>query len=228
MHPLLKFNDPALLQQALTHSSYANENPEVIVDNERLEFLGDAILNFLCGEYLYHQNPTMAEGEMTRRRAALVDEQQLAQFACVMGLARKIRLGQGVGRYQGVPNANLLSSAFEAVVGAYYLDRGCDINAVRELVIQFFDSVPETVLKERSALDPRNQFQTWVQKNLDARADRTYVTEKVGGQDHAPEFLAKLYVLGKLYGEGRGRSKKEAEREAAKDALDGLKADGQL
>ena len=124
-HKLLKFRDQKLLEQALTHSSYANENPGNS-HNERLEFLGDALLNFLSGEYLYLREPLLPEGEMTWRRSHLVDEQQLAKFAQEISLGQHLRLGKGLSQSGGDRNPNLLSSAFEAVVGAYYLDSNLD------------------------------------------------------------------------------------------------------
>jgi ribonuclease III len=222
MHELLKFNDENLLRRALTHRSYINEHPGEPGDNERLEFLGDAMLNFISGDYLYRRLPPMGEDEMTRRRAALVDEKQLAKFATIVGLDFRMRLGQGAIRDGGYQNPNLLSSTFEAVVGAYYLDRNRDVEAVRPLVEELFDSVAPDVVVTRSTIDFKNRFQEWVQANV-ADKPPQYVTEKVGGTDHAPEFVAKAYVGEKLYGVGRGKSKKEAEKRAAEDALMKLK-----
>ncbi|WP_448572859.1 ribonuclease III [Trichothermofontia sp.] len=227
MHKLLIFNDEKLLRRALTHRSYVSENPGELEDNERLEFLGDAILNFISGEYLYTIHPELDEGEMTRRRAALVDEKQLARFAVEVGLDFRMRLGQGTIRAGGFQNPNLLSSTFEAVIGAYYLDKNRDIEAVRPLVEELFDSVPEGVMTVRSNLDSKNKFQEFIQANGSTSLPR-YLTEKVGGTDHAPEFLAKVYVDDKPYGEGKGRSKKEAEKKAAEDALSKLKKRGLL
>ncbi len=227
MHKLLTFKDEKLLRQGLTHRSYINENPGEIGDNERLEFLGDAILNFISGEYLYQRHPEMGEDEMTRRRAALVDEKQLAKFAIEVGLDFRMRLGQGAIRDGGYQNPNLLSSTFEAVVGAYYLDRDRDIAAIRPLIEELFDAVPAGVVAVRSYIDPKNRFQEWVQANVAPTPPR-YITEKVGGTDHAPEFVSKVYVGDKLYGEGKGRNKKEAEKQAAEDALTKLKKRGLL
>ncbi len=227
MHKLLMFNDEKLLRRALTHRSYINENPGEGGDNERLEFLGDAILNFISGEYLYQLHPEIAEDEMTRRRAALVDEKQLARFAIEVGLDFRMRLGQGAIRDGGYQNPNLLSSTFEAVVGAYYLDKKRDIEALRPLVEQLFDSVPEGVMVVRSNIDSKNKFQEFVQAN-GATTPPKYVTEKLGGADHAPEFFSKVYVDGKPYGEGKGRSKKDAEKQAAEDAIAKLKKRGLL
>src|SRR6478672_1844584 len=130
MHKLLTFKDEKLLRLALTHRSYVNENPGEMEHNERLEFLGDAILTFLSGEYLYQRHPEMGEDEMTRRRSALVDEKQLARFATEIGLDLKMRLGKGAYREGGITNPNLLSSTFEAFIGAYYLDTQ-DMDKVR-------------------------------------------------------------------------------------------------
>ena len=227
MHKLLMFHNEKLLRQALTHRSYVNENPGETKDNERLEFLGDAILTFLSGEYLYQRHPEMREDEMTRRRSALVDEKQLARLAIEVGLDFKMRLGQGVISGGGFQNPNLLSSTFEAVIGAYYLDNNRNIEAVRLLIEQLFDSVAQELVVYRSNVDLKNQFQEFVQAN-GAITPPKYVTEKKGGADHAPEFSSKVYVGDQLYGKGTGRSKKDAERQAAEDALAKLRKQGLL
>ncbi|MBD2177309.1 ribonuclease III [Pseudanabaena sp. FACHB-1998] len=227
MHKLLIFNDEKLLRRALTHRSFVNESFDESGHNERLEFLGDAILNFISGEYLYEQNPEMAEDEMTRRRSALVDEKQLARFATEVGLDFRIRLGEGAKREGGYTNPNILSSTFEAVVGAYYLDNQRNIDILRPLVQQLFDSVPKDVMVVRSSIDSKNKLQEFVQANGETTPPK-YETEQVGGMSHAPEFLSKVYVNGKIYGEGKGRNKKDAEKEAAADALAKLKKRGLL
>jgi ribonuclease-3 len=225
MHKLLIFNDENLLRRALTHRSYANENPREPGHNERLEFLGDAILNFMSGEYLYQLQPEMDEDEMTRRRSALVDEKQLARFATEVGLDFRMRLGQGAIKDGGYQNPNLLSSTFEAVVGAYYLDHHRQLETLRPLIEELFDSVPKDIMVIRSGVDPKNKLQEVVQAN-GALTPPKYVTEKIGGADHAPEFMARVYVEGKVYGKGKGGSKKEAEKNAAHDALIKLKKRG--
>ncbi len=227
MHKLLMFHNEKLLRQALTHRSYVNENPGETKDNERLEFLGDAILTFLSGEYLYQRHPEMREDEMTRRRSALVNEKQLARLAIEVGLDFKMRLGQGVISGGGFQNPNLLSSTFEAVIGAYYLDNNRNIEAVRLLIEQLFDSVAQELVVYRSNVDLKNQFQEFVQAN-GAITPPKYVTEKKGGADHAPEFSSKVYVGDQLYGKGTGRSKKDAEKQAAEDALAKLRKQGLL
>jgi ribonuclease-3 len=207
------------------YRSYVNENTGESRDNERLEFLGDAILTFVSGEYLYQHHPEMGEDEMTRRRSALVDEKQLAKFATEVGLDFRMRLGQGAIRDGGYQNPNLLSSTFEAVIGAYYLDNNRNIEAVRPLIEQLFDSVPQGIAVVRSNVDSKNRLQEIVQAN-GAITPPKYVTDKRGGTDHAPEFISKVYVGGKAYGEGTGRSKKDAEKHAAENALAKLKKKG--
>ncbi|MBW4573881.1 MAG: ribonuclease III [Aphanothece sp. CMT-3BRIN-NPC111] len=222
MHKLLTFQDEKLLRRALTHRSYVSENPGEGEDNERLEFLGDALLNFLSGEYLYHRHPKITEGELTRKRSALVDEKQLAKFAIEVGLDLRMRLGKGAILDGGFQNPNLLSSTFEAVVGAYYLDNNSNIEAVRTCVEALFDAVPDTIVVSLSTVDAKNRFQQWVQTNISPTPPK-YVTVSAGGASHAPVFIAKVFVGEKEYGVGKGRSKKEAEKQAAEDALAKLK-----
>lgn len=225
MHELLIFKDDKLRQRALTHRSYVNENPECIGHNERLEFLGDAILTYISGDYLYQQYPEMSEGEMTRQRSALVDKKQLARFAVEIELESKIKVGEGMVSSSSYQNERLLSSTFEAIVGAYYLDNNRDVKILRPLVEKLFNSVPKAVFVERSSKDPKNQLQEYVQADS-AEALLEYVTERIGGTDHEPEFVSRVYIDGVLYGEGKGCSKKAAEREAARDALARLKKRG--
>ncbi|MEH2436218.1 MAG: ribonuclease III [Nostoc sp.] len=228
MHRILIFKNEKLLRQALTHRSYVHENPGEGEHNERLEFLGDALLNFLSGEYLYSCHPEMGEDELTRRRSALVDEKQLAKFAEEVGLDFRMRLGKGAIRDGGFQNPNLLSSTFEAVLSAYYLDNDSNIEAVRAIIEPLFDSVdPKHIVVSRSNVDSKNRFQEWVQRNVTPNPPK-YFTEQIGGPSHAPEFIAKVLVDEKFYGEGKGRNKKDAEKAAAEDALDKLKKQGLL
>ncbi|MHC5610625.1 MAG: ribonuclease III [Nostoc sp.] len=227
MHELLIFKNEKLLRQALTHRSYVNEHPGEGEHNERLEFLGDAILNFLSGEYLYKKHGEKGEDELTRRRSALVDEKQLAKFAKEVDLDFRIRLGIGAIRDGGYQNPNLLSSTFEAVLGAYYLDNGSNIEVVRAIVEPLFNSVPENLVVSRSNVDSKNRFQEWVQSHVTPNPP-IYETEQIGGPSHAPKFVARVLVDGKEHGTGTGRNKKEAEKDAAEDALTKLKKQGLL
>jgi ribonuclease III len=218
MHKLLIFNDEKLLYQALTHRSYINEHFGTAGDNERLEFFGDAILSFISGEYLYNRHPQMGEGEMTRRRAVLVDENQLAKFASEVGLESQMRLGNGARLEGGSRSPNLLSSTFEAIVGAYYLDKGCNIEAIRYSIYELFDSVHQGASIGNFTIDPKSEFQIFVQKNGTGTLPK-YVTERIGGEDHRPEFSSKVYIGDILYAEGKGGNKKQAQKQAAELAL---------
>lgn len=224
MHQLLIFHNEKLLRQALTHRSYVNENPGE-EHNERLEFLGDALLTFISGEYLYTRYRDIAEDEMTRRRSALVDEKQLAKFAVEVGLDFRMRLGRGAIQDGGFQSPNLLSSTFEAVVGAYYLDCHSNIEKIRPIIQDLFDSVPPAIMEIRSNVDSKNRLQEWVQAKFGSVLPK-YITERIGGQDHAPEYLAKVFVGDQVYGYGKARGKKEAEKQAAEDALSNLKKQG--
>mgnify|MGYP001800079153 CR=1 FL=1 len=237
MHKLLQFQDETLLRRALTHRSFINENPEADGDNERMELLGDTLLTFVCGEYLYQLKGEIKEDEMTRRRATLVDEKQLAKYATEVGLDFRMLLVQGAIREGGYHNPRLLSSTFEAVVGAYYLDKNRNIEAVRPLLEKLFKGVDKDIApvraregiaqQIRSKIDPKNQLQAFVQAN-GAKTPPKYVTEQIGGTDHAPEFHSRVYVDGVLYGEGRGSSKKKSEKRAAEDAIAKQKKQGLL
>jgi len=224
MHQLLNFRNEKLLRQALTHRSYVNENPGEL-HNERLEFLGDAILNFISGDYLYRLDPEMEEDEMTRRRSALVDQKQLAKFATEVGLDFRMRLGRGAMRDGGFQSPNLLSCTFEAVVGAYYLDQERNIEAIRPIIEDLFESVPKTIVETRSNIDAKNRLQEWVQSNVGPILPK-YVTKRIGGLDHAPEYRATVLVQDELYGKGEACGKKEAEKRAAQDALSKIKQRG--
>ncbi|NEO84712.1 MAG: ribonuclease III [Spirulina sp. SIO3F2] len=226
------FHNPQLLRQALTHSSYHKENPEAGPDNERLEFLGDAILTFLCGEFLYQRNSTIDEGEMTRLRTALVNGKQLAKFARVFNLDKRLYLGVGVERSNGRQNPRLLGSAFEAVVGAYYLDCDSDIQPVRDWVWPLFERVTKELFVdgERSlrsmqsqAVDYKSLLQEKVLADLELNPDREpprYHTKRIAGTDDAPVFQSMVTIAGMPVGTGQGSSKKAAEKAAAQDALE--------
>ncbi|EKQ67920.1 ribonuclease III [Leptolyngbyaceae cyanobacterium JSC-12] len=217
---LPRFQNSALLQQALTHRSYVNEHPSETLHNERLEFLGDAVLNFLSGEFLYKRFPEKPEGELTPLRASLVDASQLAKFAIALELGTQLRLGRGAEQDGGRTNPNLLSSAFEAIVGAYFLDTGSDIHLVRMYVVPFFESVVDTLEVIAPAINYKSRFQEWAQANH--RENPTYAIAHESGPDHAKTYVTEVFVNGKFYGRGTGRKKQDAEKDAARDALDRL------
>ena len=215
---LPKFQKPSLLQQALTHRSHINENPG-LEDNERLEFLGDAVLNFVSGNFLFWRYPDQPEGKLTALRSQLVDQTQLAKFAIALDLGTQMRLGKGADRDGGRTNPNLLSSAFEAVIGAYFLDCNSDVAKVRQYVEPFFESVCDRTLAI-ATINFKSQFQEWALAN--GSDNPQYVILSESGPDHDKKFLAEAQVSGKAYGCGVGNKKQEAEKNAAKNALEKL------
>jgi ribonuclease-3 len=219
------FQDASLLQRALTLRSYIFENPNSGEDNERLEFLGDAVLNFLSGEYLYRRYPEMSEGEMTSWRSRLVDKPQLAEFATELGIGKWMRLSKGAETDGGRTSSSLLSDTFEAIIGAYFLDSG--IEAVRDFMEPLFTQAkenknPKSLPEPKNPLDSKSRFQQWALANIEENPQRQvpkYITSRSGGTDNAPEFIAKVFVGEKEYGEGKGRNGKDAEKCAAEVAL---------
>ncbi len=207
--------DSLLLKRALTHRSFLNEHPEAIEDNERLEFLGDAVLDFLVGAWLYHRFPEMAEGSLTRLRSAIVRTESLAEFALEIELNRAMRLGRGEAESGGRERPALLCATFEALIGAIYLDG--DIFAVRNFLDPILESVAETVLENGHVFDPKSQLQEWAQAR--GGSAPTYRTISAIGPDHAKIFEIEVLLNGRSYGIGRGHSKQAAAKEAAKQAL---------
>ncbi|WP_019498574.1 ribonuclease III [Pseudanabaena sp. PCC 6802] len=219
MLELPKFQNRNLLLQALTHRSYSNESPESEDDNQRLEFLGDCVLGFLVGAMLYEYFPDLPEGELTRRRSALVDELNLTHLARELELGSKLRIGKGTERDGGRDAPSLLSDAFEAIIGAYFLDSGID--AVKLYVEQVFTPLIRNAPQYRSPIDAKSQLQEWVQSNFNGSLPE-YRTVSASGQDHAKVFTVEVWIGDKCYGTGTGRSKKNAEKQAATDALSRL------
>ena len=211
----LDFLTPSLLQRALTHRSFINEHPEAIEDNERLEFLGDATLDFIAASWLYNRYPEMNEGDLTRLRSSLVRTEQLAEFARELNLGEGLRIGRGEETSGGRDRSALLCDAFEAVIGAIYLDVGL------EEVIHFLEprlvKAANAALEDESLLDPRSQLQIWAQAELGVTP--LYETLDSYGPDHQREFLVEVAVGDDLKGQGQGRSKQEAAQEAAKNLL---------
>jgi ribonuclease-3 len=212
----LSFSNLALLTRALTHRSYVNEHPEAVEDNERLEFLGDAVLDFIVGAWVYHRFPEMPEGDLTKMRSALVRNEQLAKFARKLDLGRALRLGRGEFSSGGSDRDNLLGSAFEALVGALFLDSG--LSAVDAFVNPILEDARESVLSEIH--DPKSQLQEWAQSNKFG-APR-YRVVSTSGPDHAVVFEMVVEIAGEIKGHGTGTSKSYAEHAAAQDALNNL------
>ena len=212
----LPFSNHSLLTRALTHRSYVNEHSDSSEDNERLEFLGDAVLDFVAGEWVYHRFPEMSEGDLTKMRSALVRNDQLATFARHLDLNRALRLGRGELASGGLGRDALLGSAFEAVVGALYLDSG--LPAVETFVNPLFEEERESILYE--IYDPKSHLQEWAQS--DRMGTPRYETIGASGPDHAKQFEVQVSVGARVVGRGTGSSKRAAEQAAALNALEDL------
>jgi len=216
----LSFADKSLLNRALTHRSFLNENPDwALEDNERLEFLGDAVLDFVVGEYLYHHFPEGQEGELTSLRAALVRSETLADFAQQIELGSYLRLGRGEAESGGRGHPALLCGAFEALVGALYLDRG--IETVAALMTRFIVPAISHILAQELDKDAKSRLQEWSQGRWHLTPAYRTVAER--GPDHAKEFTVEVLIGDEVYGQGTGASKQGAEQAAAKAALAALK-----
>jgi ribonuclease-3 len=218
----LVFSDKSLLQRALTHRSYLNEHPHhSFEDNERLEFLGDAVLDFMTGEYLYHRFPELAEGPLTSLRSALVRRETLARFARCFDLGDHMLMGHGEIESGGRKRPATLCAAFEALVGAAYLDQG--LQAVYCLVEPLIEPELAHILREQSDKDPKSLLQELAQAEF--HCTPRYSTVAEAGPDHAKEFTVAVTLCGKTYGHGTGRSKQQAAQEAASEALERLQDD---
>ncbi|MCP4420358.1 MAG: ribonuclease III [Chloroflexi bacterium] len=210
------FRDYSLLMRALTHRSYLNENPDkVLEDNERLEFLGDAVLDFIVGAYLYHRFPEMDEGELTSLRAALVRAKTLADFARRLKIGRFLQMGFGEAANGGRERTPLLCASFEAVIGAIYLDQG--LPPVKTLVEQLVSPALEEIMADSLHKDAKSEFQMWAQSKFNITP--RYEVANSSGPDHAKQFIVQVLLDEDVWGEGTGRSKQTAAQEAAKVAM---------
>lgn len=211
-----KFTNYLLLNRALTHRSYLNENPDdSIEDNERLEFLGDAVLDFIVGAYLYHRFPEMDEGELTSLRAALVRAKTLAMFARQLGIGTVVRLGYGEAENGGRERTPILCATFEAVVGAMYLDSG--IEKVEKLVQRLITPALTEIMAESLHKDAKSEFQVWAQAQFNITP--RYKVIKTEGPDHDKTFTTQVLVGADVWGEGAGGSKQRAAQAAAAQAM---------
>ncbi|MCB0120034.1 MAG: ribonuclease III [Anaerolineales bacterium] len=209
----LSFSNFSLLTRALTHRSYANEHQDGSEDNERLEYLGDAVLDFIVAEWAYRHFPERPEGDLTKVRSHLVRNEHLAEFARQINLGGALRLGRGERTSGGYLRDSVLGSAFEALLGAIYLDS--DFDKVRNFMLPFLEPVQDTILDEVN--DPKSQFQEEVQAYK--MGPILYRVISTSGPDHARMYEVEVEINGKVMGRGSGSSKANAEREAARDAL---------
>jgi len=210
------FNNPNLLDEALTHRSYLNEScGRAVKDNERLEFFGDAVLDFFLSQLLLERFPDSREGELTRIRASVVDEEALAIMAQSIGLGNHLRLGRGEERSGGRGKKSLLADAYEALLAAIYLDGG--VKPLRRLVESHLDYL----LTRRNDASASRDFKTEFQELVQSRLGMTphYELRETAGPDHDRVFTVAAFAGTECMGEGAGRSKKEAEQAAARMAL---------
>jgi ribonuclease-3 len=187
-----------------------------LLSNQRLEFLGDAVLGFTVGVILYHLYPGVSEGELTRRRSTLVDQPRLAAFAVALSLGDRIRMGKGVETDRGRQNPSILSDTFEAVIGAYFLDSGID--AVQAYIEELFLPVIYSIETLHPMVDAKSLFQQWALAHL-GNQNPTYRIVAETGPDHAKMFTVEVLVGDRVFGQGSDRSKRAAEKRAAEDAL---------
>ena len=212
-----RFKNITLLQNALTHSSYANERwHNSLMSNERLEFLGDSILGMVVAEYLYHQFPERPEGELTRMRADMVCESSLAVIAAKIGLGEHLQLGHGEERFGGRNRASILADAVESVIAACFLDGGMD--AAKGFIQNFV--LCEVPVKKMHNTDYKTALQELVQQKKDQVLTYNLVGES--GPDHDKVFAVEVALNGKYVGRGTGSSKKRAEQDAARMAIEAL------
>jgi ribonuclease-3 len=215
------FHDPILLQRALTHASYLNENPHCEWgDNQRLEFLGDAVADFIAAEYLFQRFPRWQEGQLTAMRAELVRCETLAAFAAEIGLGDHLLLGRGEEAGGGRTRAAMLGDAFEAVLGALYLDQG--MGTVRQFLLPFLQRHLDSSISDTLLRDAKSRLQEWAQGSF--HETPTYSTVQESGPDHAKRFTVEVRIAGQVCGRGDGTSKQAAEQAAAQGALDAILA----
>jgi len=212
----ISFKDQSLFQQAFTHTSFAHEqkNRGSYPHNERLEYLGDAVLELIVSEYLYHRFPDMSEGALTRTRARMVCESSLATFAKECNLGQYLRLGKGEEMTGGRTRPSILADVFEAFIGALYLDQGLEV-AKKFLYNQIFPKLDDQWLLQM--VDAKSQLQELVQQERLGVLQYQIVDMK--GPAHDRQFVAEVYLDDECLGKGSGRTKKEAEQQAATQAL---------
>ncbi len=212
----VQFNDPSLLRQSLIHRSYVNENRGLGLDhNERLEFLGDAVLELVVTDYLFHRYPEKPEGELTSYRAALVNTTALSETANELEINDLMLLSKGEQKDTGRARSYILADAVEALIGAIYLDKG--YNEASDFIYNYLIPRIDQVIERQLWIDAKSRFQEEVQ--ADQGVTPQYEIIKESGPDHAKQFEAGVYVGDRLVARGRGDSKQEAEQDAAEKAI---------
>lgn len=217
-----KFKDKELLNIALTHKSYSHDNQNDDIDqyNERLEFLGDAILEHIISVYLYNTTPLLKEGDMSKKRAELVCKSSLSNIVKRLELQKYLKLGKCETNTGGRKKSALLADMFEAIIGAIYIDS--DFQTVQRICMQLFENrIKEILAKKEEIFDYKTVLQEILQK--EGNVEIKYILNKCTGKEHDKTFYTHLYFNGKKIGEGSGKNKKEAEQKAAKQAIQNIK-----
>ncbi len=218
----VSFNEPSLLEQALVHSSYINENPALdIRNNERLEFLGDAVLDFIVADKLHRDFPDLTEGEMTKARATLVRRDTLAHIADTIKLGDFLYMGKGEEASGGRSKTPNLAGSLEAMIAALYLDQG--IENTKAIVNRLLAEEWEKLASRGADVEYKSRLQEFTQSHFKSAPVYRLVSET--GPDHDKKFIVEVLVNGKTLGKGTGKSKKIAETEAARLALKALEKD---
>jgi ribonuclease-3 len=213
----INFNDKSLLQQAFVHRSYINENKgSGLTHNERLEFLGDAVLELVITDFLYKAYPDKAEGDLTAYRSSLVNAQTCSDIAGKLGMGEYLLLSKGESKDTGRARQYILANALEALIGAIYLDQGYD--TAKSFIEENFTSLIESIISAKSFIDAKSLFQEKAQE-FDGITP-AYKTIKETGPDHEKKFTVGVYVGKDLVATGEGESKQDAEQSAAKLALE--------
>lgn len=219
----ITFNDLSLLQQAFVHRSYLNENPEFsLSSNERLEFLGDALLGLVVAENLYQQFASLNEGEMTKLRSALVRQDSLVRLASSLQLGDYLYLGQGEEKSGGQKRARNLACALEALIGAIFLDQG--FTTAKSFILRLFSSILQQAIEEGLTADYKSRLQELAQAKR--QGTPLYRVVSVEGPDHDRRFTIEVVIGEEVFGRGGGKSKQSAEKEAARQALEHLLSPG--
>lgn len=214
-----QFKNKKLFEQAFTHRSFLNETTEKISSNERLEFLGDSIISFVISGYLFNRYPQSNEGILTNMRSLLVNTKSLAEVARELNLGEYLKLSKGEEDSKGRQNQSLLADSFEALVGALFLDSG--IEQTKDFLIQVFSRRVQALEKERSFKDPKSLLQEFIQSRK--QNSPQYKVIKELGPAHSRVFTMGVFIGNKLFAEGKGKSKQEAEESAATLALENFK-----
>lgn len=210
-----RFQNSQYLRTALTHSSYANESKGSLQSNERLEFLGDAVLSIVVSDYLFKNCPQLPEGELTKLRASLVCEKSLCRFSKEMEVGSYLLLSRGEQNSGGRERSSILADAFEAILAAIYLDGGME--EARRFVMRFVEQDIKNS-KPKAFKDYKTMLQEIIQQNPEERLE--YVLTGESGPDHNKHFTVEVRLNRNVVGRGGGRSKKEAEQQAAREALE--------